>query len=485
MKKLTLRTLTITIALISLILTKVNIAVYAQGVPFTISPGLFNLSNQIDLDLTMADGTETVSVFEPADSTDHYSNGVVMTAFKGYLYCQWQSSASDEDAQDTWVAYSRSQNGKDWTPPMELAASIDTGFCSSGGWWIAGDTLVAYINVWPSNVSPRGGFAYYKTSTDGLIWSQMKPLLMANGDSLKGIFEQDPHALPDGRIVGAAHFQPGLIASPIYTDDPSGVRGWVRADYTNLSISGGLSREIEPSWFLRDDDTLVMTFRDQNNTFFRLASVSGDRGASWSTAVLTNMPDSRAKQSAGNIGDSTAYMVGNPANSSTRIPLTVTLSKDGKYFNTAYILRTGGEGIQPLRYSGQSKRLGYHYPKTIVYEDTLYVSYATNKEDVQYTRVPVNNLVINEIASIQPEISYEGKREIEILTDADRIIKINLIDYHKEGTVRIFNIQGQILYQVKMTNGEASYDMKQLPDGIYIIDIRTGSERETFRFSNW
>ena len=485
MKGIISRKFSLIAALISLILISNNYAVNAQGTPFTISPGLFNQSNLIDLDLSVASGTETISVFEPADTTDHYSNGVVMTAFKGYFYCQWQSSATDEDAQDTWVAYSRSQNGTDWTPPIELAASIDTGFCSSGGWWVSGDTLVGYINVWPSSVTPRGGFAYYKASTDGLTWSEMKPLLMANGDSLKGIFEQDPHTLPDGRIICAAHFQPGLIASPIYTDDPSGVRGWGRADYTDLTVSNGISRELEPSWFLRDDDTLVMTFRDQNSTYFRLASVSGDRGESWSTAVLTDMPDSKAKQSAGNIGDSTAYMVGNPVNNKTRIPLAIALSQDGKYFNTAYVLRKGGDDLQALRYTGQSKREGYHYPKSMVWNDTLYVSYATNKEDVQYTKVPVSSLILNKITSVRatPSLSYKGN--IQILEDANKIIRIYQSDFQSEGVVSIFNLQGQLLYQSKMKNGEAYYDMKQLPAGIYIIDFRNGLGRETMRFSNW
>jgi hypothetical protein len=223
---------------------------------------------------------------------------------------------------------------------------------------------------------------------------------MANGDTLKGIFEQDPHALPDGRIIGAAHFQPGLIASPIYTDDPSGIHGWIRTSFTNLSISGGVSRELEPSWFYRSDGSVVMVFRDQNNTYRRLASVSVNRGPNWSTAVVTDMPDSRAKQSAGNLPDSTAYMVGNPVTNKTRIPLVVTLSRDGKVFDKAYVLRQGGNDLQALRYTGTSKTLGYSYPKSMVWQGYLYITYATNKEDVEYTRVPITSLTYNNLTSV-------------------------------------------------------------------------------------
>jgi hypothetical protein len=119
----------------------------AQNAPFTVKAGLFDQSDEDSLGLSLGIGTETATVFSPTDSTDKFSNGVVMLPFKGHLYCQWQSSALDEDAPDTWVAYSRSQDGITWTPPMELAASIDSGYSSSGGWWVNGDTLVAYINT--------------------------------------------------------------------------------------------------------------------------------------------------------------------------------------------------------------------------------------------------------------------------------------------------------------------------------------------------
>lgn len=90
---------------------------------------------------------------------------------------------------------------------------------------------------------------------------------MKNGDALKAVFEQDPHALSSGRIIGAAHFQPGLIVSPVYTDDPLGTSGWVRANFSNLSVSNDVSREIEPSWYLRGQDPLVMVFRDQSGSY--------------------------------------------------------------------------------------------------------------------------------------------------------------------------------------------------------------------------
>ncbi len=362
-------------------------------VPFSVADNLFDES-KTDIGLGKIEGAETYTVFSADEGTDHYVNGVFMTEFKGKIYCQWQSSAVDEDAEDTWVAYSVSDDGVNWSEPKVLVPSIENGYCSSGGWYVNGDTLVSYINVWHNETSPRGGFAHYVESKDGVNWSEMKPVLMKDGSEMNGIIEQDPHTLESGRVVCAAHFQPGLFANPIYTDDKSGVKGWVRAEYTNMKTDGETSREMEPSIFTNSDNNIVMIFRDQDSTFYKLASISYNQGETWSDTVLTNMPDSRSKQSAGNLPDATAYLVGNSVTNKLRIPLTITLSKDGKIFDVAYVLRTQGD-IPELKYEGKAKRLGYHYPKSVVIGNYLYVSYATNKEHVDFTRIPLDKISLN------------------------------------------------------------------------------------------
>ena len=86
------------------------------------------------------------------------------------------------------------------------------------------------------------------------------------------------------------------------------------------------------------------------------------------------MPDSRAKQSAGNLPDGTAFLVNEPSGNKNRIPLVVSLSKDGRVFDKVFVLRRGGADLQPLRTPGRYKRPGYHYPKSVVWNGWLYVS---------------------------------------------------------------------------------------------------------------
>lgn len=358
---------------------------------FSVSSGLFDQNNTDTLGLSYPEGIETVTVWKADVSGDHYCNGVCLAEYKGDLYCQWQSSATDEDSDDTHVMYSvSSDKGRTWSEPQVLAQNIGNGYCTSGGWLATDDRLVAYINFWDNSLSPKGGYTYYITSEDGSSWTSPQQVTMADGSPMQGVFEQDPHVLSSGRIVNAAHFQPGLVVCPIYTDDPSGVSGWKKGNFT-ATQNGTQSVEMEPSIFVQSDGTLCMIFRDQTSSYKKLISYSYDDGETWSKVQSTDMPDARTKQSAGNLSDGTAFMAGCPVNNSLRSPLAVTLSSDGKNFNKAYLLRSNSSDPE-LVYTGTAKRKGFHYCKSLAANGELYVGYATNKEAVEITIVPEESL---------------------------------------------------------------------------------------------
>ncbi len=379
----------------SIFICAISVFLSAQNIPFTVN-SLFDLNQPETLGLSFAPGVESYTVFAPGDKDNKYNHGVVLYPFEGMLYAQWQSSSVDEDGSDTQVFYSRSKNGKKWSEPIAMTQKWDQGIKTSGGWWSYGDTLIAYISVWPKvgEGEMKQGYTQYMISEDGIHWSEPKNVLNKKDEPVLGVMEQDLHALPKGRIITAFHMQPGLHITPYYTDDPKGIKGWIAGEMENLPAKDStISREIEPSWFYRKDGSVVMIFRDQNSTFKKLASISNDDGATWTTPVLIDTPDSRAKQSAGNLPDGTAFMVNNPSGKKQRFPLAITLSDDGFSFNRAFLIRSGGEDLQPLRYEGKYKRVGYSYPKSVVWGKYLYVGYATNKEDVQISRIPIESLV--------------------------------------------------------------------------------------------
>ena len=331
---------------------------------------------------------ETVTVYAPAEDGDHYVNNAVPVFFKGDFYCMWQSSATDEDAPDTHLVYSRSRDGRRWSEPQTLAPSADSAFASTGGWMAFGDTLVAFVNLL-SDIE-AGGTAHYRTSADGVAWSAPQPVLMADGTPLDGILEQDIHTLPDGRLVGAAHFRPGLKARPIYSDDPSGRSGW-HIGRIEMEDRGNQSRGIEPSLYRRPDGTLVMFFRDQASSFRKLAAESHDRGESWTAPRETEIPDGRTKQCAGNLPDGRAFYIGNPIPAKDRTTLAYATSDDGITFSAPVALRTPDD-LPPQQYEGKYKTLGYSYPKATLHGNALYVAYSENKERIVITRIPLRCL---------------------------------------------------------------------------------------------
>lgn len=379
----------VALLVLAVILTPVSIA---DVPPFTVAPGLFDHGRPGDLGLTPAPGAKTFTIHAPAaDAADKFHNGVVLVGFKGRLHAQWQASQRDEDTLDTWIAHSHSDDrGQTWSLPAILSPrpTVPGEMRSNGGWWTDGKTLVAFTNVWPTGFqSGDGGYAEYRISEDGSNWTAPRRVMGKDGQPVEGIIEQDPHALPGGRIVTAFHQRPGMIVAPWYTDDPLGVTGWVRGRFENLPYDGRVSRELEPSLFLTGSCAL-MVFRDQAESFRQLASQSCDGGESWTRPALTAMPDARAKQSAGNLPDGMAFLATAVSNDKMRIPLVLTLSANGRHFDRAHLLR-GTADLQPLRHAGRFKRPGYHYPKSLIWNGYLYVAYAANKEDVQVTRVPL------------------------------------------------------------------------------------------------
>ncbi len=181
-----------------------------QQVPFGMAEGLFGRDSLSTAGFEMYPGAETYTVFRAEEGMDLYANGAVLTKFQGRFYCMWQASERDEDTPDTHLVYAVSDDAEHWSAPMDLSGPG----CTSGGWWNAGDSLVAYVNVWPEGLEPRGGEAWYRASADGMEWSPMRPVRMADGCPLAGVLEQDPHR-GGNRSVGAAHVRPGLQVWPI------------------------------------------------------------------------------------------------------------------------------------------------------------------------------------------------------------------------------------------------------------------------------
>lgn len=135
--------------------------------PFRIAESLFDPNQPNTLGLTKPAALGHHLVFKAQAEQAQYNHGAVLFPFKGKLFIQWQSSQRDEDAPETKILFSHSNNGSEWSQAQTLAAARSDALVTNGGWWSDGDTLVAYINVWPQGMQPKGGYVEYITSRDG------------------------------------------------------------------------------------------------------------------------------------------------------------------------------------------------------------------------------------------------------------------------------------------------------------------------------
>jgi len=360
--------------------------------PFTVEEGLPGAIPHQHLQRPA--GAETITIFAPSDDTDKFSNGVQVYPFKGYLYAQWQSTPQHEDTKDSRVVWSRSPNGVDWEAPRELATQPEEGrhMRSGAGFHSDGETLVAYIQRVDSWYPGKVKITEARTSTDGVNWSPLRTVTDL------GAMAENVRALPSGRLLTTVqgHLPQdgrmyGLVA---YSDEADGLGGWQIADMPQPpSNHRSYGRGIEPSWYVRADGRPVVVFRDMNRSGRLLAALGEVGGERFAEPMEVDYPDSNSMQCAGNLPDGTAYVVNNPV-SNSRLTLGIALSRDGKHFDRAYVLRGPGD-CQPRRYAGGTKAGGYSYPGAVVWGDHLYVAYATNKEDVEITRIPLASLMLN------------------------------------------------------------------------------------------
>ncbi|MCC6683252.1 MAG: exo-alpha-sialidase [Phycisphaeraceae bacterium] len=363
--------------------------------------GLFDWSPTRGVD--PAAGTETFTIYHAEDNTNKFANHPQITWFKGYYYVNWKSTPADENSNQSITWISRSVDGINWSAPIEPLPDI-TGPYSGGGWWTNGDTLACmmlYQNPQIPN-SPKGTIV--SLTTDGLNWS---PQFVLFPDT---IASAGPHTLSNGRMVYEGHGfvdflgdgNKDTLATRIwYNDSPNNLLGpWIEADlpeYPDRRPDGShyVAYGTEPSIYERPDGTLVMAMRhseDVNNRTYRIwVSTSADNGETWTTPYITNFPDSSNMQLAGNLPDGTAYIINTPNLILDRIPLTISLSDDGVLFDRAYLVR----GVPPAqRYDGESKTLGYSYAHATIHDGYLWITYATNKEDVEVTRIPLSSLMV-------------------------------------------------------------------------------------------
>lgn len=371
-----------------------------SNAPIRLASGLLDGADDATWGLSEIPGVEVKTVYRANSETGTFVNHPQLAFFKGRMYVGFQLCPSNEDSDDSVAVYSTSANLNQWSPPEIIGPPTeDDTFRASVGWLQYGNELHALIlrrdDADPGEVT----ITEYRTTTDGENWSDLSVLLpeMMGGESARAI-------TPGGRVLFLGHghrVENGTAAHKAcsyYHDGGDFSKGWKESVYPQelvLYASGNkpISRIIEASWFRRPNGELVLVSRDLLRSGYVFAAVSTDRGESWSESLLTNIPDSSNMQCAGNLPVGTCYMITTPGpvhvpndNLQPRTPLVLWLSDDGVEFDRAFLIRSTPP---PRRFEGKSKTVGYSYVGSLVHDGFLYISYATNKEDIEMSCIPL------------------------------------------------------------------------------------------------
>lgn len=376
--------------------------------PIRLAEGLLKGADDATWGLSKIPGVEVKVIYRANKETGTFVNHPQLAVFKGRMYTGFQLCPANEDSTDSVAVYSSSEDMNTWSLPRVIGPLVgDETFRASVGWLQDEQRLYALMLRRDDMPPGKVTVTEYCVSRDGESWTEPQVLIPDMMGSANG-----RRISPDGRMLLFGHgsrLKDGecWLENSVYYNDGSDLTvHWQEATCPREMLYYGsanqpMARGTESDWYRCPDGRLVMVSRDIVRAGYILACVSDDQGASWTQPLLTNIPDSSNMQCAGNLPDGTCFVVTTPGpvhikndNLQPRTPLVLWLSSDGEVFDRAFLIRS----TPPTRrFEGKSKTAGYSYAGTLVHDGYLYISYATNKEDIEMSCIPLNELKKNDL----------------------------------------------------------------------------------------
>jgi hypothetical protein len=227
-----------------------------------------------------------------------------------------------------------------------------------------------------SRTTCRTGMA---TSCDGVTWTECDVAEDCH-------WYEAPRLTREGRLLcaGSRRGQPLVFLWP--GDNPLESPEIIEIPHdTSRGLDSGRFPYGEASWYETDSDTIFMFHRNETDEMRLRVALSEDGGRRWTRPMLSNIPDSKSRLSAGRLADGRFFLVNNAiADLLNRVQLMISLSPDGIKFDTQYFLL---QEPTTIAFPGALKAHGYQYPCVLAEEDRLIVSYSVNKEHMELLTV--------------------------------------------------------------------------------------------------
>lgn len=355
-----------------------------------------------------------VCLYDAALNSYHFCHHPALGVFKGKLYAMWSNGPTGEDEFGQRVLYSISKDGNSWSAPEILCPPLPgpnmTYVMTAAGFHTDGKKLVAYVGAYEYEYPQQTVISKSGESRLGAKCSNTTCFALVSDDG--GTFgdpidlklplcpNYGPKSLLSGRLLMTGNW------AHAYTDDPSGLTGWVLSGFCPDAVLPSLPKRDDPSYFwevsknlglphalcegsfIQDAEGAIhMMHRSYSNALYQ--SDSFDNAESWSMPEATGFPNGNSKFYFDRLPDGRSCYIGNPGPDSKRRPLVVSINENNALFSKHYVL----EDREVLRkFPGCYKGGMYAYPHAVAHGDHMYVIYSVWKEDIYVAKIPLCQL---------------------------------------------------------------------------------------------
>ncbi|MEO7652488.1 MAG: exo-alpha-sialidase, partial [Bryobacteraceae bacterium] len=331
---------------------------------------------------------ETSVIFRGEEGKSGFNLHSYIAHHDGRFWVIWSSSRVGEEDPDQLIRYSTSADGKTWSKARILVDDPD-GPDKPARWIARG------LFLYQGRLNALGAYiesATYRERGKGEVWKNLRLMRFEWTGSEwvgRGMFAGDcMNNFPPTRLGGFYGMPCRDSRMDVFMSlsDAPGTAAWSR---TPLAADPPFHKMDEPTLYETPDGFTHMIVRDNNRSGFLIRAVSEDHGKSWSRPVLTNYPDATSKNFTGRLTDGRYFLINNP-NQKGRDPLAVSFSDDGWAFSKTRAVR---KNAPARRFAGRAKPSGsFQYPHGMEHEGALWVVYSTNKEDIEISRLPLEDL---------------------------------------------------------------------------------------------
>jgi len=322
---------------------------------------------------------ETIQIYRAQEGIAGFNMHPYIAHYQGRFWAIWSSNRIRDLQAGQYIRYATSTDGVHWSTPAAVTPSEEAANFRyfARGLWVRNGQLWA-LAARDEAVRPLFGPGL---ELRGYLWKdgRWQPPVRIAADTINN-FAPDP--LPNGQWMMSRRDH--KMRTSMLMGGVSDISAWKVATIAPPADGAQLD---EPIWWALPDGQLTAAFRDGSRSRRLYRSFSTDNGASWTAPVRTDFPDAMAKFNVLRLRDGLFVMASNPNVSGKRIPLSLSVSRDGRIFHAQAILRDA-ETI--YRYGGKEPGYaGYHYPQLLEHGGYLYVIHAENMEDIVLLRVPL------------------------------------------------------------------------------------------------